>query len=125
MKKFAEEFKEFAMKGNVVELAVGVVIGGAFGAIVTSLVNDIITPLISWMIGRASFENLYIYLNEGTTLNYGLFLQSIMNFIIIALSIFMVIRLLNRFKRPKEEVLEEEGPSEIELLQEILKEIKK
>ena len=125
MKKFVAEFKEFAMQGNVIELAIGVVIGGAFGAIVNSLVNDIITPLISWMIGRASFENLYIVLNEGTTLNYGLFLQSIMNFVIIAFSIFMVIRLLNRFKRPKEEVEEESEPSEVELLQEILREIKK
>ena len=125
MKNFMKEFKEFAMRGNVMDLAVGVVIGGAFGAIVTSLVNDIITPLISLALGSSNFETLVLQLNPETTLNYGLFLQAILNFVIIALSIFMVIRLMNKLKKPKvEEVQEVPGPSEIELLQEILKEIK-
>lgn len=125
MRKFISEFKEFAMKGNVVDLAVGVVIGGAFGAIVTSLVNDIITPLISFILGSKNFEELVVYLNPETTLNYGLFFQAIMNFVIIALSIFVVIRIMNRFKKPVEEVEEDFGPSETELLEEILKEMRK
>ncbi len=126
MKKFMEEFKEFAMTGNVVDMAVGVVIGGAFGSIVTSLVNDIITPLISLILGSSNFENLSIQLNENATLNYGSFIQAIINFLIIAMSIFLVIRGINRFKKPKlEEVVEEEvSPSETELLEEILKELK-
>ena len=127
MKKFIEEFKEFAMQGNVVDMAVGVVIGGAFGAIVSSLVNDIITPLISLLLGSANFENLAIQLNENATLNYGMFIQSILNFLVIAFSIFMVIRGLNRLKR--EEVVEVEedpaAPTETELLEAILKELKK
>lgn len=123
MKKFVAEFKDFAMKGNVVELAVGVVIGGAFGAIVTSLVNDIITPFISYLLGSSNFESLFVQLNPETTLNYGLFIQAVINFLIVAFSIFMVIRFLNRFKKP--EVEEDLGPSETELLEDILKEIKK
>ncbi|HEY4537100.1 MAG TPA: large-conductance mechanosensitive channel protein MscL [Erysipelothrix sp.] len=124
MRNFIKEFKEFAMKGNVVDMAVGVVIGGAFGAIVTSLVNDIITPLISLLLGSANFENLAIQLNENATLNYGMFIQSVINFIVIAFSIFTVIKAMNRLKKP-EEVEEVAGPSETELLEEILKELKK
>lgn len=124
MRNFIKEFKEFAMKGNVVDMAVGVVIGGAFGAIVTSLVNDIITPLISLLLGSANFENLAIQLNENATLNYGMFIQSVINFIVIAFSIFTVIKAMNRLKKP-EEVEEVTGPSETELLEEILKELKK
>lgn len=127
MRNFIKEFKEFAMKGNVVDMAVGVVIGGAFGAIVTSLVNDIITPLISLLLGSANFENLAIQLNENATLNYGMFIQSVINFIVIAFSIFTVIKAMNRLKKPEEieEVEEVAGPSETELLEAILKELKK
>ena len=124
MKNFMKEFKEFAMRGNVVELAVGVVIGGAFGAVVTSLVNDIITPLISLALGSTNFENLVWTVGEASV-NYGLFLQAILNFIIVAFSIFMVVRLLNRLKKPEvEEVEEDLGPNETELLQEILTELR-
>lgn len=112
-----KEFKEFALKGNVLDLAVGVVIGGAFGKIVTSLVNDIITPLIGLLLGKVDFTNLFITLNGAdyntleeakkagaATLNYGLFLNSVIDFLIIAFSIFIVIKQLNRFKRKQEAV---------------------
>lgn len=124
MKNFIKEFKEFAMKGNVVELAVAVVIGSAFAAVVTSLVDDIITPLISLALGSTNFENLVWGVGKAT-INYGLFLQAILNFVIVAFSIFMVIRLMNRFKKPKVEKVEEDPvPSEAELLQEILTELR-
>ncbi|MBH0332469.1 large conductance mechanosensitive channel protein MscL [Brevibacillus brevis] len=110
-----KEFKEFALKGNVMDLAVGVVIGGAFGKIVTSLVNDIITPLIGLLLGKVDFSGLFINLSgvpyktfaeakaaHAATLNYGLFLNSVIDFVIIAFSIFIVIKQLNRFKRKQE-----------------------
>lgn len=110
-----KEFKEFALKGNVMDLAVGVVIGGAFGKIVTSLVNDIITPLIGMLLGKVDFSGLFINLSgvpyktiaeakaaKAATLNYGLFINSILDFVIIAFSIFIVIKQLNRFKRKQE-----------------------
>ncbi|TQK73950.1 large conductance mechanosensitive channel [Brevibacillus sp. AG162] len=110
-----KEFKEFALKGNVMDLAVGVVIGGAFGKIVTSLVNDIITPLIGMLLGKVDFSGLFINLSgvpyntiteakaaKAATLNYGLFLNSVIDFVIIAFSIFIVIKQLNRFKRKQE-----------------------
>lgn len=117
-----EDFKKFAMRGNVVDLAVGVVVGGAFGKIVTSFVNDIIMPLLGLLVGGFNFSNLFIQLksdgntyttiqaaNEAgiPTLNYGLFISTVIDFLIIAFSIFMVIRWFNRFKR-KEEVKVEE-----------------
>ena len=110
-----KEFKDFAMKGNVIDLAVGVIIGGAFGKIVSSLVSDIIMPLISLLLGKVDFANLFITLGNGNfntldeakkagaaTLNYGLFLNNILDFVIIAFSIFMVIKQLNRFSKKKE-----------------------
>lgn len=109
---FVKEFKDFAMKGSVVDLATGVIIGGAFGKIVTSLVNDIIMPLISLATGKLDFSNMFISLdgshyatfeeakNAGAaTLNYGAFITNIIDFLIIAFSIFLVIKQLNRFKR--------------------------
>ncbi|MGI6712921.1 MAG: large conductance mechanosensitive channel protein MscL [Bacillota bacterium] len=106
-----KEFKEFAMKGNVIDLATGVVIGTAFGKIVTSLVNDIIMPVISIISGRIDFTNLFISLDGksydtlqmakaagAATLNYGLLITNIIDFLIIAFAIFMVINQVNRFK---------------------------
>lgn len=103
-----EEFKKFAMKGNVLDLAIGVVIGGAFGKIVTSLVDDIIMPIVGSLVGRVDFSNLYINLSGenfnslkeakavgAATINYGLFLNNVINFLIIAFSIFIVIRQTN------------------------------
>lgn len=119
-----KEFKEFAMKGNVVDLAVGVIIGGAFGKIVTSLVSDIIMPLLGLLIGGVNFSGLNLVLRAeqngkpALTFNYGQFIQNIFDFLIIAFSIFLFIKLINKFKR-KEEVIEEKKeilPSKEELL---------
>jgi len=106
-----KEFKEFAMKGNVVDLATGVIIGTAFGKIVTSLVNDIVMPLLSLVIGKIDFSNLFISLDGKSyetlqaakeagvpTVNYGLFLTNILDFLIIAFSIFIIIKQFNRLK---------------------------
>lgn len=109
---FIKEFRDFAMKGNVVDLATGVIIGGAFGKIVTSLVSDIIMPLISLATGKLDFNNMFLSLDGGnyatydaakaagaSTLNYGAFITNIIDFLIIAFSIFIIIKQLNRFKR--------------------------
>ncbi len=112
-----KEFKEFAIKGNVVDLAVGVVIGTAFGKIVTSLVNDIIMPVISIFTAGLDFENWFISLDGSkyatladakeagaATLNYGAFIGNVIDFLIIAFSIFIVVRQINRLTRKKEEL---------------------
>ena len=118
MGKFLSDFKDFAMKGNVVDMAVGVIIGGAFGKIVTSMVNDLLTPLISLATGGQRLDHLYITLREGAseevnaatgaavdavTFNYGLFIQNIIDFLIIAFCIFMAIRFIQKFKKKEEE----------------------
>ena len=115
-----KEFKEFAIKGNVIDMAVGVVIGTAFGKIVTSLVNDIIMPLATCFI-KQQFSNLVIKLRGDNVLAYGNFIQTIVDFFIIAASIFAVVKVMNAFKRKKEEVAPEapKGPSTEELLTEI------
>ena len=123
-----KEFKEFAMKGNVLDLAIGVVIGGAFGKIVTSLVNDIIMPLVGLLLGGLNFTYLNITLraakdgNPALTFNYGNFIQNIVDFLIISFSIFLFIKLLSRFKNKEEvkEVVEEvKVKEEVKLLMEI------
>lgn len=127
-----KEFKEFAMKGNVMDLAVAVIIGGAFGKIITSLVEDIIMPLVGLLLGKVDFTNLFISLSGGTfltleearkagatTLNYGLFINNIVNFLIIALSIFLVIRALIKMKRKEDEAPPAEPPAQEVLLTEI------
>ena len=122
--KFISEFKEFALKGNVLDLAVGVVIGGAFSAIVTSLVTNIITPIIVALTGGSNISDLSIKILNAK-LMYGAFLQSIIDFLIIAFSIFMFIKVINAFvakmKKPVEEVEEE---VEINATEEYLKEIR-
>lgn len=145
MKQFFEEFKTFAMRGNVMDLAIGVVIGGAFGKIVTSLVNDIIMPPIGRLLGGVDFSNLFFSLSGGTyeslaaaqeagaaTLNYGLFINTILNFVIIAFAIFIVVKQLNRLQKKhdedekKEHAKEEPAPSkEVILLTEIRDLLKK
>ena len=123
-KKFFQEFKEFAMKGNIIDLAVGVVIGGAFNKIVSSLVKDVIMPLVGLLTGGVNFEYLTLVLKaeEGgkpaVTLNYGVFIQKVVDFLIIALSIFIMIKIINRLNRKKEEekVVEEKKPSKEETL---------
>jgi len=114
--KILEEFKKFAMKGNVIDLAVAVIIGGAFGKIVTSLVNDILMPPIGLLLGNTDFSNLKILLKtatektEAVTLNYGVFINTVIDFMIVATSIFMVIRVFNRLK--KKEVAQPSAPPE-------------
>jgi large conductance mechanosensitive channel len=123
-----KEFKEFAVKGNVIDLAVGVVIGGAFGKIVTSLVNDIIMPIIGALTGGINFTYLKFVINgahgdeKALTLNYGNFIQNIIDFLIVSFSIFLFVKLINKLKREKkvEDVKVEVKPSEeVLLLQEI------
>lgn len=110
-----KEFKEFAMKGNVLDLAIGVIIGGAFGKIVSSLVNDIIMPIIGGLIGKVDFSNFFISF-DGTsydtltqakeagaaTLNYGVFINTVIEFVIISFSLFLVIRQVNKIRRKLE-----------------------
>ncbi len=127
MKSFLEEFKAFAMKGNVVDLAVAVVIGGAFGVIVKSLVDDIIMPVVGVAIGGVDFAELAWTLKEASgdvaavTVNYGIFINSIITFLIIALAIFSVIKAMNKMqKQAEEEPAEEPKPTvDQELLTEI------
>jgi large conductance mechanosensitive channel len=103
--KAIQEFKEFAVKGNVVDMAVGVVIGAGFGKIVSSLVADIITPLLGILVGGVNFTNLKVTLKDAiadkppVTWNYGSFIQSIFDFLIIAWAIFVLVKLINRLKR--------------------------
>jgi len=101
-----KEFKDFAMRGNVVDMAVGIIIGAAFGKIVSSLVSDVIMPPIGMLMGSVSFSELALALGEGdgaATLNYGVFIDTIINFVIVAFAIFMLIKGLNSMKKKEEE----------------------
>jgi large conductance mechanosensitive channel len=132
MKKFLQEFKTFAMRGNVIDMAVGIIIGAAFGKIVSSLVADIIMPCVGLLVGGINFTDLKITLKEASldassqvipaiTINYGALIQVVFDFIIIAFCIFLMIKGLNRLSRKKEETpAEPPQPSdEVKLLTEI------
>lgn len=109
MKKIINEFREFISKGNVLDLAVGVIIGGAFQKIVSSLVNDILMPLLGIIIGGTDFTSLSIKINDAT-INYGMFIQNVFDFILMALCIFVIIKIFNNIKSKlerKEEIKEE------------------
>ncbi len=110
-----KEFKEFAMRGNVVDMAVGVIIGGAFGKIVTSLINDVIMPPVGLLLGQVNFTDLFLDLSGqgypslaaaqeagAATINYGLFLNTILDFVVVALVIFLLVRQINRLQKQKE-----------------------
>ncbi len=129
-----KEFKEFAMRGNVVDMAVGIIIGAAFGKIVTSLVNDVVMPPIGLMMGNVDFSKLFLNLSGAeyatlaaareagaATINYGMFINTLLDFVIVAFAIFMVIKGMNRLKRKQEETPKEAPkPSmEVQLLTEI------
>ncbi len=131
-----KEFKEFAMGGNVVDMAVGIVIGAAFGTIVTSLVSDIIMPPIGLLMGGIDFSNVFTVLQEGKTpgpyatleaaqkagaitINWGNFINTIISFLIIAFAIFMVVRGINKLRRQQEEEAQEEPPVQEVLLGEL------
>lgn len=119
--KMLQEFKEFAMKGNVVDLAVGVIIGGAFGKIVTSLVNDVIMPPIGALLGKVNFRDLKLYLVDvsgmdaaeketAAAIKYGQFINGILDFVIVAFCIFILVKVINSLRRKKEE--KEKTPDE-------------
>jgi large conductance mechanosensitive channel len=129
-----KEFKEFAMRGNVMDMAVGIIIGASFGKIVTSLVNDVIMPPIGLLMGKVDFSQLFIDLSGGdyptlkaaeaasaATINYGAFIQTVLDFAIVAFAIFMVIKAMNRLqKKAEEQPSEPPKPSaEVRLLTEI------
>ena len=137
-----KEFREFAMRGNVVDLAVGVIIGAAFGKIVDSLVKDIIMPPIGVILGKVDFSNLFLVLREGAnpgpyvsvdaalkagavTLNYGIFINVMISFVIVAWAVFLLIKLMNRLKREEEQpapaapAAPAEPPEDVKLLREI------
>ncbi|MDC0360997.1 large conductance mechanosensitive channel protein MscL [Alphaproteobacteria bacterium] len=129
-----KEFKEFAMRGNVIDLAVGVIIGAAFGKIVTSLVNDIMMPPIGVLLGGVDFTEMFLNLSDGdyaslaaakeagaATINYGVFVNTVINFLIVAFAIFMVIKQMNKLKKTEEAAPEapKAPPREEVLLEEI------
>lgn len=132
--RMIQEFKEFAMKGNVIDLAVGIIIGGAFGKIVSSMVNELLMPVIGLVMGKISFANLFFALDGKTypsldaakaagaaVIPYGLFINSIIDFVIVAFCLFLIIKAINRFKR-KEELAPSapvEPPADVRLLTEI------
>ena len=138
------EFKQFAMRGNVVDLAVGVIIGAAFGKIVDSLVKDVIMPPIGLILGKVDFSNLFLVMRDGAlpgpylsvdaaqkagavTLNYGVFLNTMISFVIVAWAVFMVIKAMNKLKRdePAAPVAPAGPPEEVVLLREIRDSLKK
>lgn len=134
MSKFMKEFKEFALKGNVLDMAIGVIIGGAFGKIVSSLVDNVIMPAIGWLVGGMDFSQLKYVIpsdaaaDEAATIEYGLFIQNCVDFLIIALSIFVAVKAVNRLSRShKEEKAEApaEPSDEVKLLTEIRDALKK
>ncbi|MFZ5885752.1 MAG: large conductance mechanosensitive channel protein MscL [Chloroflexota bacterium] len=95
-----KEFKEFAMRGNVMDLAIAVIIGGAFGKIIASLVNDILMPLIGLLLGGLDFSGLALKVGEAS-INYGLFIQAVVDFLIVAFVIFLLVRTMNKMKKPE------------------------
>ncbi|HVZ92066.1 MAG TPA: large conductance mechanosensitive channel protein MscL [Rhizomicrobium sp.] len=126
------EFKKFAMRGNVIDLAVGVVIGAAFGAIVNSLVKDVIMPPIGYAMGGIDFSNFFITLKGpaaatladaqkagAVTINYGLFVNTVINFLVVAIALFVLIRAINRLQTKPPEAPPAAPPEDVELLREI------
>ena len=128
MKKFLEEFKAFAMRGNVMDLAVGVIVGGAFSSITNSLINDMIMPIVGIFVGEASFANLQIQVG-GAVITYGNFIQAVLNFLILAFVVFCMVKAVNRLTNKKEAPKAADAPpapsAEAKLLTEIRDLLKK
>jgi large conductance mechanosensitive channel len=129
---FVKDFKAFAMRGNVMDLAVAVIIGGAFGKIVTSFVSDVLMPPIGILLGGVDFKDYKLQLKaaeegvEAVTLNYGMFIQNVVDFVIIALSIFMVIKAMQKMQRKAEEApAAPPAPSKSEILLEEIRDLLK
>ena len=137
-----KEFREFAVRGNVVDMAVGIIIGAAFGKIVESLVKDVIMPPIGVLLGKVDFSNLFVVLKDGATagpylsvdiaqkagavtFNYGLFLNTVISFVIVAFAVFLLIRGINKLKRQEEAKPTAAAPEEVQLLREIRDSLKK
>jgi large conductance mechanosensitive channel len=118
-----KEFREFAIKGNVIDLAVAVVLGGAFGAVVTSITESLIMPILSLVMGKDGVKNLSYSIN-GTVFPYGLFLQAVINFLLIALVLFFIIKAMNRLMRKKEVEAAAPQPLELSLSEKLLTEIR-
>lgn len=123
-KSFVDEFKAFALRGNALDLAIGVVIGAAFGAITNSLVNDVITPPLGLLIGGIDFSELAIPLGPEVSITYGLFIQALINFIIIAFALFLIVKFLNKMVK-KEEAKPSAKSAELAVLEEIRDSLKK
>jgi large conductance mechanosensitive channel len=137
-----KEFREFAVRGNVVDMAVGIIIGAAFGKIVDSLVKDLIMPPIGLLLGKVDFTNLFAVLREGAqagpylsvevaqkagavTFNYGVFINTVISFVIVAFAVFLLIRAINRLKKQEEAKPTAAPPEEVVLLREIRDSLKK
>jgi large conductance mechanosensitive channel len=126
-----EEFKKFAIKGNVIDLAVGVIIGGAFGKIVTSLVNDIIMPPIGFILGGVNFSKLFLTIKKATDTspainwNYGSFVSNIVDFLIIAIAVFILVKQINKFHKKEDKKKEDKVDENVVLLREIRDLLKK
>jgi large conductance mechanosensitive channel len=125
MKSFFEEFKKFALRGNVMDLAIGVVIGTAFSNITNSLVTNIITPPLGLLLGRIDFQNLVINLGGTVSIKYGVFLQAVIDFLIIALVLFMVIRFINRLMKQEPQEAPPAKSAELMVLEQIRDSLKK
>ena len=125
MAKLVQEFKDFAMRGNVIDMAVGVIIGGAFGKIVSSLVDDMLMPLIGTLTGGIDFTDLSVNVGEAQ-IKYGMFLQNILDFIIVAFCVFMMIKGINNLakKKKEEEAAAPEAPAEPSAEEKLLTEIR-
>lgn len=123
-KSFMDEFKAFALRGNALDLAIGVVIGAAFGAITNSLVDDIITPPLGLLIGGIDFSELAIALGPEVSITYGLFLEALLNFVIIAFALFLMVKFLNKLAK-KEEAKPATKSAELAVLEEIRDMLKK
>ena len=123
--RFIQEFKSFAMKGNVVDMAVGIIIGAAFGKIVTSLVNDVIMPPIGLLIGGLDFSALTISLGGGVVIKYGAFINTVIDFTIVAFAIFMMIKAINKLKKKEEDKPVTTPKEEVVLLTQIRDLLKK
>lgn len=131
MSSFLQEFKDFAVKGNAVDMAVGVIIGGAFGKIVSSIVDDVIMPPIGWLVGGVNFSDLKLTLpakeiegiqTQAATINYGNFIQTTIDFLIVALCVFLMVKGINRLTKKKAE--EPAAPAEPSATEKLLAEIR-
>ena len=126
MKSIIGEFKEFALRGNVMDMAVGVVIGAAFSDIINSLVSDIIMPVIGLFTGNYNFSDLAVRLSEDNAITYGAFIEAVLSFVLIAIVLFLIIKFFNKLRKEEKEKEEEEPePTEVELLTEIRDLLKK